>query len=132
MEYTDTVSGLIVEAEQHDQGRWRNEDGKFVRGPHCLNCGASPNQLATEMDARGRDDIICDEQLCWECYREEFGCDECAYSEGDRFCTGVCTAVEDQKNIEKARDELCGKILALLHPHYNSTEQAVVEKIVAG
>lgn len=107
MEYTDTVSDLVIET---DDNRWQHGE---VRS--CLNCGEPSFS-----------------RLCRECYRAAFGCGECFHDNGEIICTGFCTAAEDQAKVELERAELSRKVLELLPRHYSDDVQAVVEKIVAG
>jgi hypothetical protein len=59
-----------------------------------------------------------------------YGCDVCSYDSGERICNGLCTADEDQAEVERKRAELRGKVLALLPRHYDEAEQKAVEEIV--
>ena len=65
-----------------------------------------------------------------EDYREEFGCEVCSHDEGERICTGLCTAEEDQALVEKQREELHAKVMALLPRECGEVEQHAVEQIV--
>lgn len=92
---------MIVERWFEEPCRWRDANtGRFCGAPECYWCGKHltgpevDNSLCRDVDYTGCDWVDYDDRedvlLCWDCYRQEYGCDSCIWSEGNRFCTGVC------------------------------------------
>jgi hypothetical protein len=88
-----------------ERGRCHDFDnGRFCKAPECYDCGErltveeinqsleTPDEYADEYVAYEPDRVWLQ---CFGCYRDTYGCENCVWAEGDRFCTGVCRGEED-------------------------------------
>lgn len=130
-----------------DKERFHEADtGRYLKTPKCCDCGEalSLDDIAASCDwdttllhrsihrrgvhSYGEDDRL----LCSACYRSEFGCENCTWSEGERYCTDICSSDELDlaDEIYAARDKLATELCRVLGDSEDLEQHKVLNAIL--